>query len=74
MREPIYERLRRELHEREIRAEGFKQGLAEALNEKMNTMLELMRANGVSPEQIETIKAKAIEAVADMTLERRLRQ
>ena len=56
MRQPIYERLRQTLYEREIRAEGR--------NEMMNIMLELMRANGLTLEQINaiTIKADALKS------------
>ena len=56
MRQPIYERLRRKLYEHEIRTEGR--------IEIMNTMLEIMRANGVSPEQIDAVKAEALKAAA----------
>ena len=56
MRQPIYERLRRKLYEHEIRTEGR--------NEMMNTMFELMRAHGISPEQIDAVKAEALKAAA----------
>ena len=64
MRLSKYDRLRRKLYEHEIRTEGFKQGLTEALTEKMNTMVDFMRAHGISPEQIDAVKAEALKAAA----------
>ena len=53
-----YDRLRQQLHEHEIRAEGC----AEARAEIMNALLELMRANIISPEQLNAIKAAMLNS------------
>ncbi|MBQ7216545.1 MAG: hypothetical protein IJS39_11255 [Synergistaceae bacterium] len=66
MRRPIYERLRQTLYEREIRAEAYAEGIAigeqRGSQKMMNIMLELMRANGLTPEQLDTIKAAALNS------------
>ena len=71
MRRPIYERLRRELYERELRAQGYQIGLLEAYAEKLaetcpeasseilNALAKLMRSYGFSLEEIDAITIKA---------------
>ena len=58
------------LHEREIsvtarnegRAEGRNEGRTEGRSEMLNTLIELMRANGISNEQISTIREAALKS------------
>ena len=60
MKQPIYERLRQQIYEYEIRAEARNKGRNEAHSEMLNAIVDLMRSNIISPEQFEAIKAATL--------------